>query len=223
MDQFQATPTQPSTTQSTVDAERRIAERLQQAKQMVVTHAMILGSLVALLWLVEVADQLFWQQSLDFLGIQPRTQGGLEHILFAPFLHRGFSHLLANTLPFLLLGWFVMLRGVGEFILVSLIAGLISGAGIWLFGAPDTIHIGMSGVIFGYLGFLLGRGYFERSAIAIGLAFLVGLLYGSMIWGVFPIQPNISWQGHLFGLLGGGIAAYLLAKRPEVRSKPGPG
>ncbi|MEZ4614833.1 MAG: rhomboid family intramembrane serine protease [Caldilineaceae bacterium] len=108
---------------------------------------------------------------------------------------------MANTLPFLLLGWFVMLRGVGEFILVSLIAGLISGAGIWLFGAPDTIHIGMSGVIFGYLGFLLGRGYFERSAIAIGLAFLVGLLYGSMIWGVFPIQPNISWQGHLFGLL----------------------
>jgi len=177
-------------------------------------HLLVLGSVLALLWLVELADQLFWRERLDFLGIEPRTMAGLRHIIFAPFLHKGFSHLLANTLPFLMLGWFVILRGVGEFVLVSLISALVSGIGIWLFGMPATVHIGMSGVIFGYLGFLLGRGYFERSAIAIGLALLVGLLYGSMVWGVLPLQPNVSWLGHLFGLVGGAFAAYLLARPP---------
>lgn len=182
-------------------------------------HLLILGALVLLLWLIEGADQLIWRESLDFFGIRPRTMSGLRHILFAPFLHRGFGHLIANTVPFFFLGWLVLLRGVGEFIWVSLIAGVVSGAGIWLFGMADTIHIGMSGVIFGYLGFLLARGYFERSPFAVALAIVVGLLYGSMVWGVLPLQPNISWLGHLFGLIGGNIAAYFLANRTEVSSR----
>ena len=179
-------------------------------------HLLLLGGVVLLLWLIEAADQLIWQESLDFFGIRPHTMSGLRHILFAPFLHRGFGHLLANTVPFFLLGWLVLLRGVGEFLFVSFLSALISGAGIWLFGMADTIHIGMSGVIFGYLGFLLARGYFERSAFAIVLAIVVGLLYGSMVWGVLPLQPNISWLGHLFGLLGGGVAAYFLANRQST-------
>ncbi len=191
-----------------------IGRRLRSAGAELRTHLIVLGSLLALLWLIELADQLFWHEGLDFLGIEPRTMAGLRHILFAPFLHKGFSHLLANTLPFLMLGWFVMLRGVGEFFLVSLISALVSGIGIWIFGMPDTVHIGMSGVIFGYLGFLMGRGYFERSAPAIALALVVGLLYGSMVWGILPLQPNVSWLGHLFGLVGGALAAYLLARPP---------
>ena len=112
-----------------------------------------------------------------------------------------------------MLGWFVLLRGVGEFVGVSLIALIVSGGGIWLFGMPRTVHVGLSGVIFGYLGFLLLRGYLERSSTAIILAVLAGLLYGSMIWGVLPLQPNVSWLGHLFGLIGGGLAARWFAQR----------
>ena len=187
--------------------------RLQTAGGNLITYAIMLGTIVAALWLIEIADQLIWRQSLDFLGIHPRTARGFRSIVIAPFLHKGFGHLLANTFPFLMLGGLVMLRGAGEFFFVSLVALLVSGGGIWLFGGPATVHIGMSGVIFGYLGFLLFRGYFERSLVAIGLALLVGMLYGSMIWGIFPSQPNVSWQGHFFGFLGGGLAAYVLVKR----------
>lgn len=216
MNEFRQQSGPYATPSATADSQEVIYKRLRTAGAELRTHVIVLGSLLALLWLVELVDQLFWREGLDFLGIEPRTMAGLRHILFAPFLHKGFSHLLANTLPFLMLGWFVMLRGVGEFFLVSLISASVSGIGIWLFGMPATVHIGMSGVIFGYLGFLLGRGYFERSAIAIGLALVVGLLYGSMIWGVLPLQPNVSWLGHLFGLVGGAFAAYLLARPPKA-------
>jgi membrane associated rhomboid family serine protease len=220
MNEFQRTSGQQTTPSSPPGNQATLHRRLRSAGAELRTHLLILGSLIALLWLVEVVDQLIWREALDFLGIQPRTMRGLRHIVFAPFLHKGFGHLLANTFPFLMLGWLVMLRGVGEFFLVSAIAALVSGAGIWLFGMPATVHIGMSGVIFGYLGFLLGRGYFERSAVAIALALFVGLLYGSMIWGVLPLQPNVSWLGHLFGLLGGALAAYVLARPPMPNRLP---
>lgn len=200
---------------STEDVKDGFELRLRAMRTELITHVVVLGGLIALLWFIEVVDQLIWRETLDLLGIQPRTSDGLTHIFFAPFLHKGFGHLFANTLPFLVLGWLVLLRGVGEFILVGLTAAIVSGAGIWLLGMPGTVHIGMSGVIFGFLGFLLLRGYFERSTSAISLAVLVGLLYGSMIWGVLPLQPNVSWLGHLFGFLGGGLAAYLFAKRRE--------
>lgn len=181
--------------------------RLHSVRSELATHLLVLGSALLLLWLIEIFDQLFWREMLDYYGIQPRTLNGLRHLFLAPFLHKGFNHLLANTVPFLVLGWFVLLRGVRAFLLVSLIAALISGLGVWLFGMFATVHIGLSGVIFGYLGFLLFRGYFERSSQAIGLAIIAGFLYGSMIWGVLPLQPNVSWLGHLFGFVGGAGAA----------------
>jgi membrane associated rhomboid family serine protease len=181
--------------------------RLQSVRSEIGTHILVLGSLLLLLWLIETLDQIFWRETLDFYGIQPRTRLGLRNLLFAPFLHKGFSHLAANTAPFLVLGWFVLLRGIQRFVLVSLMAAVTSGLGVWLFGMPATIHIGLSGVIFGYLGFLLFCGYFERSSLAIGLAVVAGFLYGGMIWGVLPLQPNVSWLGHLFGFTGGAVAA----------------
>jgi len=186
--------------------------RFQNVRSELVSHLLILGSLLLLLWLVEIFDQLFWREMLDFYGIQPRTGIGLRNILLAPFLHKGFNHLLANTAPFLVLGWFVLLRGIRRFLLVSIIAAVISGLGVWLLGRPATIHVGLSGVIFGYLGFLLFRGYFERSTQAIALALIAGFLYGSMIWGVLPLQPNISWLGHLFGFVGGAWSARQLSQ-----------
>ena len=173
----------------------------------------ILVIIVALLWILEILDQFIFGRQLDFYGIQPRTFAGLRHIFFAPFLHGGFGHLIANTIPFIVLGWFVMLRRTGDFFRVSIIAGLVSGLGVWLFGAANSTHIGISGVIFGYLGYLLFRGYLERSLQSIFLAILAIFFYGGMLWGIFPTQTGVSWLGHLFGLLGGVLAAYLMTDR----------
>lgn len=175
-------------------------------------QAVILLGCVALMWGLEIADLLLPGQPLNAYGILPRHPIGLRGILFAPFLHGGFPHLIANTIPFLTLGWFVMLQETSDFILVTAITMLVSGLGVWLFGSPG-FHIGASGVIFGYLGFLLLRGYFERNLPSILLSLVVAVLYGSTIWGVLPLQRGISWEGHLFGLIGGILAARLLARR----------
>jgi len=170
---------------------------------------------VAVLWAVEIADRAivrpFFHRSLDVYGILPRTAIGLRGILFAPFLHGGFEHLLANTVPFLIMGWLVSARERADFFWVSAIAALTSGLGTWVFGRP-ALHIGASGVVFGYFGYLLFRGYFERSAIAVAVALITGITYGGLIWGVLPSQGHISWEGHLFGFLGGILAARLLAQ-----------
>lgn len=177
------------------------------------TQVVILVGLVGLMWTLEIFDQVilrpFFQTTLDFYGIIPRNLIGLRGVLFAPFLHGSIPHLIGNTIPFIILGWLIMLREIRDFLWVTLIAGLISGLGTWLFGSPG-VHIGASGVIFGYLGYLLLRGFFERSAISIAVSLGVGTLYGSLLWGVLPMQYGISWEGHLFGFIGGVVAARLL-------------
>jgi len=176
------------------------------------TQVIVLGGLVALMWGLEIADQLFFRQflrtSLDSYGIFPRKLLGLRGILFAPFLHGSFAHLIGNTIPFLTLGWLVMLRETRDFFWVSVITALVSGTGTWIFGSSG-FHIGASGVVFGYLGYLLLRGYFERSALSIAISLGVGTLYGSLLWGLLP-RYGISWEGHLFGFVGGVLAAWLL-------------
>ena len=123
----------------------------------------------------------------------------------------------ANTVPFVLLGWLVGLRRFSDFLLVSVAILLIGGLGIWLMGPAQSVHAGASGLVFGYLGFLLLRGYFERSSIAILVAIVVGAVYASALPGLLPGQQGISWQGHLFGFAGGVLAARVLsARRREV-------
>ncbi|MBW4422140.1 MAG: rhomboid family intramembrane serine protease [Myxacorys californica WJT36-NPBG1] len=175
------------------------------------SHVVILGGLVGLMWFIHIADS-FLPGTASVYGIIPRTSLGVRGIFFSPFLHGSYQHLVSNTIPFLMLGWFVMLRSVKEFFAVSAIVLLASGIGVWLFGSPG-IHIGASGVIFGYFGFLLSRAYFERSALSIALSLTVGLFYGSLIWGVLPNQMRISWEGHLFGLIGGILAAKWLSRK----------
>ncbi|MEL7351351.1 MAG: rhomboid family intramembrane serine protease [Cyanobacteria bacterium P01_A01_bin.116] len=175
-------------------------------------HIQTLLYIVVLLWAIEIVDQFIFQGALDqWFGIHPRTLSGLIGIVCAPFLHGDFTHLIANTVPLVSLGWLVMLRRTEDWVIVSVIAALCSGLGTWLIGAPYSVHIGASGIIFGYFGFLLLRGYFERSAVAIAFSILVTFLYGSIIWGVLPTQPGVSWEGHLCGFLGGVLAARLLA------------
>jgi membrane associated rhomboid family serine protease len=183
------------------------------------TQVVVLGGFIALIWGLEIVDSLFLGGALNIYGIRPRSITGLFGILFAPFLHGSLGHVAANTIPFLTLGWLIMLRETSDFFVVTIITMLVSGLGVWLTAPAYSIHIGASGVIFGYFGFLLLRGYFERSFAAILFSLIVGLLYGGLIWGVLPLQYGISWQGHLFGFIGGALAARLLAqsKRSRVR------
>jgi len=176
---------------------------------------MLLGSFIVVIWLLEAADLVLFHSSLDRLGIQPRSLLGLRGIPLAPFLHAGFGHVFANTIPFLVLGWFVMLRGFGEFWTVTVIAVFVSGMGVWLIGSPRSTHFGASGLVFGFFGYLLLRGYFERSLSSILWSVLVIMLYGGMLFSILPQGTSVSWQAHLFGLIGGGIAAYSLSRNDK--------
>lgn len=179
------------------------------------SHVMILGGFVALLWAINLVNMFIFNGGLNIYGIRPRSVDGLQGILFAPLLHSSFAHLMANTIPLLVLGWFVLLRGTRTFALVTIVTVLVSGLGTWLIGPANSVHIGASGLIFGYFGFLVLSAYFERSLASILWAVLVFFLYGGLLWGVLPQGNGISWQGHLFGFVGGWAAAYLLAKRPS--------
>jgi membrane associated rhomboid family serine protease len=180
------------------------------------TQAKILGALVAIFWIITFVNEIFLRGRLNALGILPLNPVGLRGILFAPFLHGGFYHVAANTVPFIVLGWLVMLRNISDFYFVSIIAALVGGLGTWLIGDPRSVHIGASGVIFGYFGYLLFRGYFERSFVAIANSLVIAVTYGSLIWGVLPTRSYISWEGHLFGFIGGIIAAKLLSPSKSV-------
>jgi membrane associated rhomboid family serine protease len=170
------------------------------------SHLYILGGLIALMWGIQIVNSLLGGQLAGF-GIRPRSIAALPGILAAPVLHGGFRHLISNTAPFALLGWLIMLGGLEQFWLVTVIVAGASGLGTWLLGAPYTVHIGASGVIFGYFGFLMARSYFERSLGSLLMSVVVVAMFGGMIWGILPIRVGISWEGHLFGLLGGILAA----------------
>ena len=170
----------------------------------------ILVCVVVVLWAIELANSLT-NDALNNFGIRPRNIEGLRGILFAPFLHGNWRHLISNTFPLIILSWLIMARDRSEWIAVTVLTAIASGVGTWLFGGAMTVHIGASGVVFGYFGFLVARAYFERSFGSIAISFLVLALFGGMIWGILPVRVGISWEGHLFGLLGGIAAAWTIA------------
>lgn len=171
------------------------------------TQCRILCEFVVYAWSFGVVNLVFCGGALNRLGVRPRTQMGLLGIFSSPFLHSSWNHLAANTVPFFILGWFVMLGGIQQFFILTAFIPLFSGLGIWLFGKPYTNHIGASDIIFGYLGFLLVRSYFADDALSIAIAAIVGFLYGQTLWGIFPEREGISWEGHFFGLMAGVLVA----------------
>ena len=175
------------------------------------SHVNILSWFVSVFWVSELLDLSLFEGHLDQFGIIPHDLIGLRGILLAPFLHGGLGHLIANTIPFVVLSWFVMLQETSDFWIVTLLTMIVGGFGVWLFGVPGSVHIGASILIFGYLGFLLLRGYFQRNFVSIFLSVIVGFLYGGLVLGMLPSRPGISWEGHLFGFLGGVLAAKLIA------------
>ena len=179
-------------------------------------RAQVLAGLVGLMWLAEIADLVIFHGALDAGGIRPRTEAGLWGILFAPFLHAGFAHLVTNTVPLLVLGWLVLMRSLRDFVWVTAVAVLLGGLGVWLVGGPYTVHLGASGLVFGYLGYHLLRGYWERSLTAIVIAVVAGVLYGGALWGILPIRHGVSWESHLFGFAGGAAAASTHRRRQSL-------
>ena len=176
-------------------------------------RAFIVGIVLATMWGLEVIDAILGQR-LNSLGIEPRTVSGLIGIPLAPFLHGGFGHLIANTIPFALLGFLTIMRGVSTFIIASAFITIVGGLAVWLV-ASGGYHIGASGLIFGLFGYNLAMGIFERSFKSIMMAVVVGLLYGSMIFGVLPGRPGISWEGHLFGFAAGVGFAWLAGRKAQ--------
>jgi membrane associated rhomboid family serine protease len=177
-----------------------------------------IAAMSALMWLSEVIDQLVG--GLDALGIEPRSVDGLSGVVLAPFLHLGFGHLISNTLPFLAMGGLIALSGLRRVLAVTAIVMLVSGLGTWLVAPPSTVHLGASGVVFGYATYLIARGLFDRRWYYLATGVLVALLYGtSLLFGLLP-RAGVSWQAHLFGALGGLLAARMLARRAAGRARP---
>jgi len=173
----------------------------------------IIAAFIGAIWLVEILDTVAFAGRLQYFGIVPRTERGLLGILLAPLLHGGIDHLLANTVGLLIFGGLVMLRGERHFWTVTLVGALAGGGGIWLFGRPG-MHVGASVIVFAYFGYLLFTGFFERRIGAMLLSIAVFVIWGPTLYGVLPIQGGVSWEGHLFGLIGGMLAAWALAGRP---------
>jgi membrane associated rhomboid family serine protease len=168
--------------------------------------------LLAWLWLLEVADTLTGNR-LDNLGIHAQEIDGLPGIISAPFLHAGWDHLISNSVPFFVLGFLVLLGGLARWLLSSLISIISSGVAAWLLTPGQVVILGASGLIFGWLTYLLARGLWSRRPGQVAVAVLVLVFYGGLIFGVLPGQAGVSWQAHLGGAVGGVLAAWLLHRR----------
>ena len=174
-------------------------------------RAFVVGIGIAVMWGLEVIDAILGQK-MNNLGIEPREVSGLLGIPLAPLLHANFGHLVANTIPFVVLAFLTILRGIPTFALVTVFVTFVGGLAVWIFGS-NGYHIGASGLIFGYFGYNVAMGIFERSFKSIAMAVLVALLYGGMIFGVFPGRSGVSWEGHLFGAAAGAGWAFLSGRK----------
>jgi membrane associated rhomboid family serine protease len=175
---------------------------------------LLVAAMAAVMWVVEIVDQVLGG-SLDQYGIEPHEGDGLIGIVTAPFLHAGFGHLIGNTVPFLVLGATIALSGLARVAAATAVIAVVGGVGTWLLAPSGTNHIGASGVVFGYAAYLVSRGLFSRNLLHLAAGVLVIAVYGTtLLFGLVP-TPGVSWQGHLFGAVGGVVAARLLDRRRE--------
>ncbi|MEV0933836.1 rhomboid family intramembrane serine protease [Streptomyces phaeochromogenes] len=179
--------------------------------------ALLVGGWVALLWVLEAVD-VATGHALDTFGITPREFGELRDIVPAAFVHFGWDHLAANSVPLLLLGFLAALSGIRRFLAVVTVTILVSGLGVWLTASEHSITAGASGVVFGLFGYLLVRGFVDRRIGDVVIGLVVGAVYGSILWGVLPTTAGVSWQGHLFGLIGGVASAFVFRRPREARA-----
>ena len=180
----------------------------------------VMVGVLAVVWLVQLANWLdHYRLSRDF-GIVARDASSLPDIVTAPFLHWSFSHLEANSAPLFFLGLLAAYRGIARFVAVSVLVVVTSGLGSWLFDSPHTVGAGASGVVFGYFSYVVLRGIFERHLVDVVVGVVVAVSYLSILRGVLPSDPHIGWQAHLFGLIGGILAAMLLRRVVREPDRP---
>ena len=174
-------------------------------------------TVVFLAWVLELIDRFLPGNGLDSLGIEPRSITGLIGIPLMPFLHGDFGHLASNTVPFLILGWIVLKAERENFLAASVVIILLSGIGTWLIGR-SSIHIGASALIYGYLGYILARAWMERRPLWIATGLIVGIFFGSMLFGMIPgiAGHQISWEGHLCGMIAGAWFGWRKSKKLRI-------
>lgn len=173
---------------------------------------------VAVIWGVHIVNTVVFGGSLSAFGIEPRDTSSLVGILFAPLLHADLSHLISNTAPGAIFSFLVGCTGARTWWEVTGFTVLVAGAGIWFFGAAGSVHIGASSLVYGWLAYLVVRGVFNRSLGQLAVGITVGVAYSGLIWGILPGTPGISWQGHLFGALGGILAGMTITSDDPVRA-----
>lgn len=170
--------------------------------------------LIIVLWAIELLNAALGHSVNLWLGLEPRTLHGLVGVPLMPLLHSSYDHLAANTLPLLFLGGLGLVVAPRRFRSATVAIVLVSGLAVWLMGRPQSIHVGSSGLIFGWFAYLLALGFLERSARAIAGSVLVIAVYGGMVWGMLPQRGlPISWEAHAFGALAGVVVAYWQAPR----------
>jgi membrane associated rhomboid family serine protease len=181
----------------------------------------VMVAFCALIWVLQVAN---WADSyrLDTtFGIWPHNVGRIEDIFTAPFLHFNWQHIEGNTVPLFVLGFLSAYRGIKKFLMVTLIVIVTSGLTVWLFQSTGDLTVGASGVIFGYFGYVLVRGVFDRNLVDVGVGIAAALAYWGILAVAIPGTPGISWLGHLGGLVGGVLAGWVLRARPQPAPLPG--
>lgn len=178
---------------------------------------------LAIEWIIHIINFLFFGNDLGQYGIHPLDFNGIWGIFTAPLLHANFEHLIGNSLPGAIFCFLIGLSGRKAWWEVTIIVVLIAGVGTWLLGGPGTSHIGASGMVYGWLAYLIVRGIFNRSLSQFLVGVGLGFAYSGLIWGVLPIYEGVSWQGHLFGAIGGIVAGMgITSDDPIKKVKPQP-
>ncbi|KKO81078.1 rhomboid family intramembrane serine protease [Corynebacterium aurimucosum] len=178
---------------------------------------------LAVEWIIHIINFLFFGSELGQYGIHPLDFNGIWGIFTAPLLHANFEHLIGNSLPGAIFCFLIGLSGRKAWWEVTIIVVLIAGVGTWLLGGPGTSHIGASGMVYGWLAYLIVRGIFNRSLGQFLIGVGLGFAYSGLIWGVLPIYEGVSWQGHLFGAIGGIVAGMVITSDDPIKKvKPAP-
>src|ERR1700743_2745083 len=182
----------------------------------------VMGVFLGVIWLLQVVNWSDGYRLDSEFGILPEHLSRLPEIFTAPFLHFSWQHIEGNSVPLFVLGVLAAYRSVSRFLLASLIIAVTSGLAVWLFQSSNELTVGASGLIFGYFGYVLIRGFFDRSLVDIVVGLVAGVLYWTILQVAIPGTPGVSWIGHLGGLVGGVLAAWLLRTAPPLRRRAKP-
>jgi membrane associated rhomboid family serine protease len=192
---------------------------MDQEKRQLIGSLIYPSIMIMIMWIVKIVETGLGTH-FGFLGLQPLHAEGLIGIVTAPFIHEDFSHLMANTVPFFILGGLIFFFYKDVAWKLLLLIWLTTGLWVWVFARGNAIHIGASGIVYGMASFLIFSGIFRRDARLMAITLLVTFIYGGIIWGLFPQlfpNQNISWESHLMGLIAGIVMAFFFRKQGPPR------